>query len=73
MKSSKKFMTRVLTAALVLSMVAGTGICAAAVEDEEVTEEPEVVLAPEDETPDFSGKLDAIKAILAQTAQGGQS
>ena len=43
------------------------------VTDEEVTEKPAVVLAPEDETPDFSGKLDAIKAILAQTAQGGQS
>ena len=45
MKSSKKFITRVLTAALALSMVAGTGVCAAAVEDTEQDSEL-VVIAP---------------------------
>ena len=68
MKSSKKFMTRVLTAALALSMVAGTGICAAAVEDTEPTETT-TVIAPADENNDLSEKLDALKEMLSEAAQ----
>ena len=48
MKSSKKLMTRVLTAALALSMVAGTSVCAFAVEDTEFDGEPLVIAAPDD-------------------------
>ena len=46
MNSSKKFMTRILTAALAISMVASiTGVCASAVEDTAVEEEPIVIMA----------------------------
>ncbi len=71
MKSSKKFLTRVLTAALALSMVAGTSVCAAAVEDTVVEDEPVIVIAPDDgeETPGYVARLDAIKAMLAEAAQ----
>ena len=76
MKSSKKFMTRVLTAALALSMVAGTGVCAAAVEGTDYEEEPVLVLAPDDgeetddvEVPGYLVKLQAVKAMLADVAQ----
>ncbi len=68
MKSSKKFMTRVLTAALALSMVAGTGVCAAAVEDTEQDGEL-VVIAPADETNDLSDRLAALKEMLSEAAQ----
>ena len=68
MKSSKKFMTRVLTAALALSMVAGTGICAAAVEDTEPTETT-IVIAPADGNNDLSEKLDTLKEMLSEAAQ----
>ena len=76
MKSSKRFMTRVLTAALALSMVAGTGVCAAAVEGTDYEEEPVLVLAPDDgeetddvEVPGYLVKLQAVKAMLADVAQ----
>ena len=71
MKSSRKFMTRVLTAALALSMVAGTGVCAAAVEETDLTEEPIVVIASDDseETSEYAARLDAIKAMLTEAAQ----
>ena len=68
MKSSKKFMTRVLTAALALSMVAGTGVCAAAVEDTEPTETT-IVIAPADENNDLSDRLAALKEMLSEAAQ----
>ena len=68
MKSSKKFITRVLTAALALSMVAGTGVCAAAVEDTEQDGEL-VVIAPADETNDLSDRLAALKEMLSEAAQ----
>ena len=68
MKSSKKFITRVLTAALALSMVAGTGVCAAAVEDTEQDSEL-VVIAPADENNYLSEKLDALKEMISEAAQ----
>jgi len=68
MRSSKKFMTKVLTAALALSMVAGTGVCAAAVEDTEYGDEP-VVIAPADENNDLSDRLTALKEMLSEAAQ----
>ena len=69
MKSSKKFLMRVLTGALAISMLAGTGICAAAVEDADF-EGNAVVTAPDEETQDYVSKLDSIKAMLSQIAQG---
>ena len=69
MKSSKKFLMRVLTGALAISMLAGTGICAAAVEDADF-EGNAVVTAPDGETQDYVSKLDSIKAMLSQIAQG---
>ncbi len=68
MKSSKKFMTKVLTAALVLSMMAGTGVCAAAVDEEPIDDEP-VVIAPADENDDLSDRLTALKEMLSEAAQ----
>ena len=72
MKSSKKFLKRVLTAALALSMVAGTGVCAAAVEDADLGEVT-VVMAPDETNPDYVSKLDSIKMMLLQVAQGAYS
>ena len=69
MKSSKKFMMRVLTAALALSMVAGTGICAAAVDEEPIDDEPVVIAPVDDETPDYQTKLEALKTMLSEAAQ----
>jgi len=70
MNSSKKFMTRILTAALALSMVAGTtGVCASAVEDTTVEEEPIVIMAPEDYEQVELSKLDTLKAILETAAK----
>lgn len=69
MKSSKKFMTRILTAALALSMVAGTGICAAAVDEEEIISEEPVVIAPAPEDENETSKLAAFKEKLEETAQ----
>jgi len=69
LKSSKKFLMRVLTGALAISMLAGTGICAAAVEDADF-EGNAVVTAPDEETQDYVSKLDSIKAMLSQIAQG---
>ena len=68
MKSSKKFMTKMLTAALVLSMMAGTGVCAAAVDEEPIDDEP-VVIAPADENDDLSDRLTALKEMLSEAAQ----
>jgi len=68
MKSSKKFMTKVLTAALVLSMMAGTGVCAAAVDEEPIDDEP-VVIAPADDTNGLSDRLTALKEMLSEAAQ----
>lgn len=69
MKSSKKFIRRILTAALALSMVAGTGVCAAAAEDDGFAEDA-VVMAPDEENQDYISKLDSIKMMLLQAAQG---
>ena len=69
MKSSKKFLMRVLTGALAISMLAGTGVCAAAAENADF-EGDTVVVAPDEETQDYVSKLDSIKAMLIQAAQG---
>ena len=69
MKSSKKFMMRVLTAALALSMVAGTGIGAAAADEEPIDGEPVVIAPVDDETPDYQTKLEALKTMLSEAAQ----
>jgi len=71
MKSSTKFVTRVLTAALALSMVAGTSVCAFAVEDTELDGEPIVIAAPEDDE-DLQAevsKLEALKQKIEAAAQ----
>ena len=62
-------MTRILTAALALSMVAGTGICAAAVDEEEIISEEPVVIAPAPEDENETSKLAAFKEKLEETAQ----
>ena len=71
MKSSKKFLTRVLTAALALSMVAGTGICAAAVDEEETNTEyeSEIVIAPAPEDEDGVSRLAALREMIEAAAR----
>ena len=71
MKSSKKLMTRVLTAALALSMVAGTSVCAFAVEDTEFDGEPLVIAAPDDgeDIQVELSKLEVLKQKIEAAAQ----
>ena len=81
MKSSKRFMTKVLAAALTLSMITGTGICASAVEDADFEEEKVVTGTSEDmdevaeETPSWFERLvesrfsmDTVKELVLEAA-----
>ena len=67
MKSSKKFMTRILTAALALSMVAGTGVCAAAVEEPAVDD----AIAVTEELDVVAHNQSSLKALLSKLLASG--
>jgi len=67
LKSSEKFMTRVLTAALALSMVAGTGVCAAAVETPNVDD----VATVTEELDVVAQNPKSLKALLSQLLASG--